>query len=100
MAVTNFSSEIYAAHALESEGNLSQTWLYVVGDGRSPGAYEFIDGYALCQEGAAELEDLEDVDAQAKAFADAIEGDVAIVGKTLSEGDVIDEFVSRIVKFG
>jgi hypothetical protein len=74
-------------------------WYYVVGDGRSPGAYEEIDGYCLQSEGSGKIEEGEVPESGAVAFSEALGPDedgrypeIAVVDFDGEEPEVIGVF--------
>jgi hypothetical protein len=84
----------------------TETWLYSVGDGASPGSYHYINGTALCNEGADKIGEDEDAATAAEDLKacytsddeDDDEPEIAIVIKTFDdEDDLIEEVIDRIV---
>ena len=95
--MTNFNSEIAPNWTTKTDDNLSQTWLYVVGDSSKPGSYTQIDGYDLCDEGSALLQDNENPHDTALSLVEELGGKVAIVGKVMTEGDEVEAFIIEVL---
>jgi hypothetical protein len=76
--------------------NPTETWLYVVGDGKSPEEYIVVDGVYLCTEGAGKLDPSENPQDAAREMSKLYEGsEIAIVEHVLDAewwklGEVIE----------
>jgi hypothetical protein len=69
----------------------TESWIYIVGDGKTPGDYKFVDGYALSNESASKILFEENPRSAALDLSESCEGcEVAIVEVSLdSDGEPV-----------
>jgi hypothetical protein len=99
--MTYFANTIVPCNWGGSDPAITEYWIYVVGDGTTPGSYERIDEYSLQQEGSAKLGEDEDPEIAARGLIECLKSDnpgikVALVVKIVDEDS--DEIHTQVVE--